>query len=518
MADQLIISAYALSTTGKSLNLDNMYVNGRYVNVGSDSTSKLQKLENSSFQLYGVSDSDIGALEDRTLGAACGTVVMDMLQRTQNSLSGTGKIEKERIWESIVEANKIIRDKRNELGKDQMGTSFAALFLHGNRGLAVHLGDSRIYVIRGGRMLQITDDHLESSDMFRLGILSQAQAEVHKQTSRLTAYVGMDSIYDAHDEAFSKYFIFYPGDVFILCSDGISDAILNDEMERVTRLLKDASPDQIATTLMGAASEHSQEDKTIIVLHVDDAPGEAPKRGMATIPQKETYEKPQQAQEPRRMQFSQTAAPQQPVPQGEDEGYAEQPEAPVEEEPKKRSLLSFLNFNKEDNGEVEGEDGQESPSLLDQLLSNPKRLIIIAAAALLVLILLIVIISAIAKAGKGKQDNNSSGKSNVSSSEIESDSSESSSLPDETSSVPESSSEPSSEDSSEETSLPPQEETVREYTVVEGDSIYNIVLYSYGTADIELMQAFADYNGITLEEGIDIGQILLIPPLSELEK
>ncbi len=513
MADQLIISAYALSTTGKSLNLDNMYVNGRYVNVGSDTTSKLQKLENSSFQLYGVSDSEIGTLEDRTLGSACGTVVMDMLQRTQNSLSGTGKIEKERIWESIVEANKIIRDKRNELGKDQMGTSFAALFLHGNRGLAVHLGDSRIYVIRGGRMLQITDDHLESSDMFRLGILSQAQAEVHKQTSRLTAYVGMDSIYDAHDEAFSKYFIFYPGDVFILCSDGISDAILNDEMERVTRLLKDATPDQIATTLMAAASEHSQEDKTIIVLHVDDAPGEAPRRGMATIPQKETYEKPQQSMEPRRVQLSQ-AAPAQP---GPGEPYPDEVPAPAEEPPKQRKpLLPFL-APKGEAPEEDGQDGQDSPSLLDQLLSNPKRLIIIAAAALLVLILLIVIISAIAKAGKNKKDDSSSKDPKESTSSIIDDSSDTSSIPDETSSE---TSEPSSstESSSEPSSLPPQEETVREYTVVEGDSIYNIVLYSYGSADIELMQAFADYNGITLEEGIDIGQILLIPPLSELEK
>ena len=74
-------------------------------------------------------------------------------------------------------------------------------------------------------MLQITDDHLESSDMYRLGVISQSQAEVHKRDSHLTAYLGMDDVYDAKDEAFSKYFVFYPGDTFILCTDGLSDAM-----------------------------------------------------------------------------------------------------------------------------------------------------------------------------------------------------------------------------------------------------------------------------------------------------
>ena len=166
--EKLIITAYGLSSTGKGQNLDNMYINGRYINVQTETMSRIQKTENAPFQVYGVSDSEIGAEDDRSIGMMTGQIVMDMLQRTQNTLGGSGKIEKDRIWESVLEANKEIKDKRIELGRDVLGTSFAALFMHGNRGLAVHLGDSRIYVIRGGRMLQITDDHLESSDMFRL--------------------------------------------------------------------------------------------------------------------------------------------------------------------------------------------------------------------------------------------------------------------------------------------------------------------------------------------------------------
>ena len=62
-------------------------------------------------------------------------------------------------------------------------------------------------------------------------------------------------------------------------------------MERIIRLLKDATVDTLATMLMKAASEHSPEDMTIMVLRVEEAPGEAPKRGTSTIPRKENYEK-----------------------------------------------------------------------------------------------------------------------------------------------------------------------------------------------------------------------------------
>ena len=523
MAEQqqknLIITAYGLSSTGKGQNLDNMYINGRYINVQTETMSRIQKTENAPFQVYGVSDSEIGAEDDRSIGMMTGQIVMDMLQRTQNTLGGSGKIEKDRIWESVLEANKEIKDKRIELGRDVLGTSFAALFMHGNRGLAVHLGDSRIYVIRGGRMLQITDDHLESSDMFRLGILSQAQAEVHKSSSRLTAYVGMDGVYDARDEAFSKYFIFYPGDTFILCTDGMSDAILNDEMERVTRLLKDATPDQIASTMMDAANEHSLDDKTMVVLHVEEAPGEAPKRGVNTLPRRENFEKQQeqQAAAQRPIQQPRPMPQPQPVPESQVDDFRREQVTARQQ----RQTLAPINN--------EGEEEQEgAPSLLDQLLSDPKRLAIVIGCAVAFIILLIIIISAIANGGKNKKtDNNSSGgnssttTSQISESSLNSGDSSDISQVFESSNTGESSDSSTGESSeggesseaSESSSTVTQEYT---YTVESGDTLYDIVVANYGTGDVDLIMALAEYNGIDVNAGLDVGQTLRIPPESEL--
>jgi len=534
MAGQLKVSAYALSITGKGLNLDNMYMNGRYVNAGSDSDSKMTRSVTNDFQVYGVSDSEIGVGDDRSVGTENGNIVMDMLQRTENSLNQAQKINKDSIWQAIVDANNQAKERRNKLGKDVLGTSFAALFLHGNRGLAVHLGDSRIYVIRGGRMLQITDDHLESSDMFKLGILTQAQSEVHKEDSRLTAYIGMDDVYDAHDEAFSKYFIFYPGDMFLICTDGLSDAIDNEEMERVARLLKDAAPDQLANMLMKTASEKSKEDMTLMVLSIDDAPGEAPKRGNGTIPRKENYERqqsvsaqgPQAPRVSRAVEDSEGGRPQpkvrpqaQPVrkaPQAAQEqpdqnGPAPAPKAqpydqPAPDDADSRRMQAIDEMHAADDDGFD--DGAGEGSMLDNILHDPKKLAIAIGAAVIVIILLIVIISA---ASKGRKSKNTTPVQEISEvSTIES--STVTVLPQV--SVPEQSESSAVEQI--ESSTVEESETVGTYTVQDGDSLYNIVLNTYGTADMDLINSFCDYNGITIDTMLYPGDELKTPSLETL--
>lgn len=565
MGDNLVVTAFGISSTGNGVNLDNMYLNGRYINVPTDTMSRIQKTEDMPFQVYGVSDSEIGIGLDRSLGVETGARIMGMMQRTQNAMGGIGTISRERIWDTILETNRDLRARREQLGCDVLGSSFAALFLHGNRGLAVHLGDARIYVIRGGRMLQITDDHLESSDMFRLGILTQAQAEVHKSASRLTAYMGMDDIYESRDEAFSKFFVFYPGDTFILCTDGLSDAILNDEMERVTRLLKGATPDQIAVTMMDAANEHSIEDKTLVVLHVEEAPGEAPRRGIASLPRRENFEEkpgtavPYQQPLQQRPIYNQPAAPQAnaaPVPPQAPAMAAPAPApaapsmqatapqqtlpaypAPAPKEPMpleqnfrpepvqapRHAQLSSIN---EPMPEDYDEDG--APSLLDKLLSDPKRLAIIIGAAIVALVLLIVVITAIAKGGK-KNNDPAQGQQTQQS---YNDSDSSAILPGGSSSVD--SSEETGESSSEEGDAS-SEETSSEgtgsdnpapgtpiteeisYEVKAGDTLYQIVLDYYDTGDISVIQNLATYNGFSINDGLSIGQVLKLPPLDQLK-
>lgn len=514
MGEELKIAAYALSSTGKELNLDNMYVNGRFVNVGSDTKSVINKVSHADFQIYGVCDSEIGIENDgeRQLGAANSNAAMQMLQRLQTSLSDVGKIEKDRIWDAMVDTNRSLKQAKTEAGHDEMGATFASLFLHGNRGLAVHLGDSRIYVVRGGRMLQITDDHLESSDMYRLGVISQAQAEIHKRSSNLTAYLGMDDIYDAKDEAFSKYFVFYPGDTFILCTDGLSDAIPNEEMERMVRLLKDASIDTLANMMMKAAADHSDDDMTIMILRVEDAPGEAPKRGTSTIPRKENFEKNASVAGEDRSGTKVQRAIRKTEPE-DDMGSADMGSTRRVPTRPQRQLQPI-----HDELPPDDYDDEEEGSLLDHLLSNPKRLIMLAGGAVVIIILLVIIILAFSGGSDDTAQSSNTSTGTESSFLMESsqlvnsgDSSlaESSSLTGDSSLSGESSSDSSIADSSALTSE-------QEYIVEKGDYFYSIVLYFYDSGDLELMEAFAEYNNMTLDSPLQPGMVLKVPPKETL--
>lgn len=520
MGEELKIAAYALSSTGKELNLDNMYVNGRYMNVGSDTKSVFNKVSHADFQIYGVCDSEIGVDDDRELGTANGNAVMQMMQRLQTTLTDVGKIEKDRIWEALVDTNRTLKRQKNEIGRDEMGTCFAGLFLHGNRGLAVHMGDSRIYVVRGGRMLQITDDHLESSDMYRLGVISQSQAEVHKRSSHLTAYLGMDDIYDAKDEAFSKYFVFYPGDTFIICTDGISDAIANEEMERMIRLLKDATVDTLATMMMKAAADSSQEDMTIMVLRVEDAPGEAPKRGTSTIPRRENFDKTSRPDDDDPSKKSILSKIPKAIRKMEPEEDADNDTATnmadINTAPRTPVSRPLKPLNSDPEPE---EDFDDEGSMLDNLLSNPKRLAMIAGGALVVIILLVIIIMAFGKDDDPSNSSQTSSLVNMESSmeSLPADNSnisapiDNSSLPVGDSSLPLDSSLPT-DDSSNASGIT----TEQEYTIEEGDYFYSIVMNFYDSGDLELMEAFAAYNDMTLETELYPGMVLKIPPKETL--
>ncbi|MBC8542269.1 SpoIIE family protein phosphatase [Bianquea renquensis] len=503
MDNELKISAFALSVTGDGQNLDNVYVNGRYMTAGTEPRTSINKVSHVDFQVYGVCDGQAEVAEDQDQAASPAMVVMQRLQRLQSVLAEEGKIEKDRIWQFMVDTNDKMVEYRNSFESDEVGSTFAALFLHGNRGLAVHLGDSRIYVIRGGRMLQITEDHLESSDLYKMGIISQQQAEIHKRASHLTAYFGMDDLYDVEDDVFSKYFVFYPGDTFIICTDGITDAISNEAMERIVRSLKDGARDTLAARILQEVEDRSQDDRTILVLEVEDAPGEAPVRGASTIPRTENYKHSPQPQEKEEVLRATEEEPSRPVKRRKD------PEMPPVEETY--------------DGEDDYEDDEEE-SVMDRILGNPKMLAAVLGGALIIVLILVVILT-LAKRGDKPDSGSTPPPSQSSSQAVDSDATDSSAPEQDSSdeSTAMSSPEDSGESSTESSQAPSDSsdstpsDSVTEYTVQSGDSFSAIINRHYNVNyDEKLMKAVAEYNNIEDMNKLQLGQIIKLPPREQL--
>jgi PPM family protein phosphatase len=108
-----------------------------------------------------------------------------------------------------------------------MGTTVAALVVLSETAIAAHVGDSRIYRLSGGRMEMLTLDHSQVMEMVKHGILTMDEAREHDDKNVILRAVGTQASVEAE---ISAPFAVEPNDEFLLCSDGLSDMLTDDEI------------------------------------------------------------------------------------------------------------------------------------------------------------------------------------------------------------------------------------------------------------------------------------------------
>jgi serine/threonine-protein phosphatase Stp1 len=107
-----------------------------------------------------------------------------------------------------------------------MGSTVAALVAHGDWGVCLWAGDSRIYRLRDAELTQITQDHAYVQDLVRAGLVSEAEAAHHPQANIVTRAVGAGPRLQLDAEVVELR----PGDRFLLCSDGLVRDIDPEEL------------------------------------------------------------------------------------------------------------------------------------------------------------------------------------------------------------------------------------------------------------------------------------------------
>jgi protein phosphatase len=140
-----------------------------------------------------------------------------------------------------------------------MGTTVTAALLTGGRVIIGHVGDSRAYRLRGGRLEQLTDDHSLVGDLMRSGRLTPEEAEAHPQRSVITRALGTDAQVDVDTIVVEAA----PGDVFLLCSDGLT-TMLPDEVIAGT-VEAAVSLDEAVRELVRGANRGGGEDNITVV-------------------------------------------------------------------------------------------------------------------------------------------------------------------------------------------------------------------------------------------------------------
>ena len=109
-----------------------------------------------------------------------------------------------------------------------MGTTLTAALVHDDEVAFGHVGDSRAYVLRDGELKRLTKDHSLVEELRRQGRLTDEEAEEHPQRSIITRALGPEPKVNVDTMTFPAK----TGDVFLLCSDGLTTMVCDDEITR----------------------------------------------------------------------------------------------------------------------------------------------------------------------------------------------------------------------------------------------------------------------------------------------
>lgn len=143
----------------------------------------------------------------------------------QTPLSGRFEEDVDSLAEALRQANAEIQSTAAARHK-RMGSTVVALYLAGRRFACLWAGDSRIYLLRDGALHQLTRDHTQVQEMVDRGLLSPAEARHHPMSHVLSRAVGVEETLQLDaisDEA-------APRDVFLLCSDGLTGLVPDEEI------------------------------------------------------------------------------------------------------------------------------------------------------------------------------------------------------------------------------------------------------------------------------------------------
>jgi serine/threonine protein phosphatase PrpC len=168
------------------------------------------------------------------------------------------------LREALARANaRIFSEAQSNPDLRGMGTTTSALAVRGEHGWLAHVGDSRIYLVRGDTIRQLTEDHSLVATMVREGLLTPQEAEVHPRRNVLQRSMG---VADDVEIDVRGPFQLQEGDTFILCSDGLHGLVKEPELKEIAQGTIDDAADEF---LRRALERGAPDNVTVIVARVE---------------------------------------------------------------------------------------------------------------------------------------------------------------------------------------------------------------------------------------------------------
>ncbi len=194
----------------------------------------------------------------------------------------TGGSGEDAVATLIQEANRrVFEAAATDEARSGMGTTITAALVEDGTVRIGHVGDSRAYLVRDGRLEQLTDDHSLVAELVRSGRLSPEEADVHPQRSVITRALGTDPDVDVDTFTVEAR----PGDVFMICSDGLTSMVDDQAILDIVEHNR-SSLDRTAKALVEAANKGGGEDNiTIVAFEIGEESDDVPAETLPDVPE-----------------------------------------------------------------------------------------------------------------------------------------------------------------------------------------------------------------------------------------
>lgn len=221
---------------------------------------------NSEDRLYSSDRRGVYLVCDGMGGAAYGEIAADIAidEALRHETDIIANHNFESIESYIRDVNEKILARSRELNCSLMGTTFALLEFAQDSAYVCSVGDSRVYRLRAGVLEQLTEDHTMVYRMYLDGLLTKEEARMHPRSHVLYQHLGMPEKMGTPKAYIADVGQPKAGDVYIVCSDGLSDMLSDEEIRDI--IVQSESIDDAVTALMKQALTAGGKDNISLIL------------------------------------------------------------------------------------------------------------------------------------------------------------------------------------------------------------------------------------------------------------
>jgi len=239
---------------GRTSNQDNFYFHKKHLPIPNKGMKNplTHTTTTEEPEIFAVFDGMGGECRGEEAACICGEIFAEERKKLQElAISG-----KEFLYTCCEKANTEVNKRRREQQLSSMGSTVAALYFCQNEAVACNVGDSKVFRIRGGQMLQISEDHTDEKLLSAMGI---------QKRPVLLQFLGVPE----EEMAIEPYVIkgdVEHGDAYVLCSDGVTDVVSASELYEFVRRFNAA---EAANQIIAQVKKRNGSDNaTVIVIKI----------------------------------------------------------------------------------------------------------------------------------------------------------------------------------------------------------------------------------------------------------